>query len=70
MPSPKSPGTKVMSGNSEDGSLGGSVGEASVLGSGHDLRVLGLRPTMGSLLSRECASPSAWLVLKSIFFFF
>ena len=39
-----------------EGHLGGSVGEASTFGSGHDLRVLS---TSGSLLSGESASPSA-----------
>ena len=41
------------------GRLGGSVGLVSAFGSGHDLRVLGSSPTLGSLLSRESASPSA-----------
>ena len=40
------------------GLLGGSVGEASAFGSGHDLRVLGWNPESGSLLSGEPASPS------------
>ena len=31
----------------------------SCFGSGHDLRVLGLSPLLGSLLSRESACPSA-----------
>ena len=39
--------------------LGGSVGEVSAFGSDHDLRVLGSRPTSGSLLSGESASPSS-----------
>ena len=38
--------------------LGGSVGEVSAFSSGHDPRVLGSRPALGSLLSRESASPS------------
>ena len=38
--------------------LGGSVSEASAFSSGHDLKVLGLSPTSGSLLSRKAASPS------------
>ena len=41
------------------GHLGGSVSEASAFSSGHDLRVLGLSPSSGSLLSGESASPSA-----------
>ena len=40
------------------GHLGGSVGPASAFGSGHDLRVLRLSPTTGSLLSGEWVSPS------------
>ena len=40
------------------GHLGGSVCEVSIFGLGHDLRVPGLSPTSGSLLSRESASPS------------
>ena len=40
------------------GHLGGSVGEASVFGSGHDLRVLGLSPALGSLFSAQSVSPS------------
>ena len=42
------------------GRLSGSVGEASALGSGHDLKVLGSSPESGSLLSGEsvCPSPS------------
>ena len=31
--------------------LGGSVGEVSAFSSGHDLRVLGSSPVLGSLLS-------------------
>ena len=40
---------------------GGSVGEASAFGSGHDPKVLGPRPAPGALLNRELASlsPSA-----------
>ena len=38
--------------------LDGSVGEAFAFGSGHDLRVLGLSPASGSLLSGESAFPS------------
>ena len=38
------------------GCLGGSVGEASALGFGHDPGVLGWSPTLGFLLSREAAS--------------
>ena len=41
-----------------EGHLGGSVSEASAFGSGHDLRVLGLSPMSGSLLSGEPASSS------------
>ena len=44
--------------NTHSGSLGDSVGEASALGSGQDLRVMGSSPTLGSQLSRESASPS------------
>ena len=40
------------------GCLGGSVGEASAFGSGHDSWVLESRPMLGFLLSRESASPS------------
>ena len=40
------------------GVLGGSVGEVAAFGSGQDLRVLGSRPTWGSLLSGKPASPS------------
>jgi len=40
------------------GHLGGSVSYASAFGSGHDLRVLGSSPMLGSLLSGESASPS------------
>ena len=40
------------------GCPGGSVSEGSVFGSGHDPRVLGSSPELGSLLSRESASPS------------
>ena len=36
----------------------GRVSEASAFGSGHDLRVLGLSPVLGFLLSRESASAS------------
>ena len=39
------------------GCLGGSVNEMSAFGSGHGLRVLGLSPATGSLLSGE--SPSS-----------
>ena len=41
------------------GRLGGSVREASGFGSCHGLSVLGSSPALGSLLSRESASPSA-----------
>ena len=40
------------------GRLGGSVGKASVFSSGHDLGVLGLSPTLDSLLLSKPASPS------------
>ena len=40
------------------GHPGGSVSEASAFRSGNDLRVLGLSPESGSLLSGESASPS------------
>ena len=43
------------------GDLGGSVGEAPAFGSGHNLRVLGSSPRLGSLLSGEAASPSAYV---------
>ena len=39
------------------GHLGGSVGEVSALGSGHDPRVLRLSGMLGSLLSGDLASP-------------
>ena len=39
------------------GHLGGSVGLASALGSGHNPGVLGSSPTSGFLLSGEPASP-------------
>ena len=42
-----------------EGHLGGSVGVASTFSSGHDPGVLGSSPMLGSLLSRESASPSA-----------
>ena len=42
-----------------EGDLSGSVSEASAFDSGHDPRVLGLRSTLRSLLSKEPASPSA-----------
>jgi len=38
--------------------LGASVGEVSAFSSGHDPRVLGPSPALGSLLSGEPASPS------------
>ena len=41
------------------GHLGGSVSYASAFGLGHDPRVLGSSPALGSLLSGESASPSA-----------
>lgn len=43
------------------GHLGGSLGTwlSICISSGHSLGVLGLRPTSGSLLSRESASSSA-----------
>ena len=37
--------------------LGGSVSEASAFSSGHDLKVLGLSPKLGSLFSRESVIP-------------
>ena len=40
------------------GLLGGSASEASAFSSGHDLRVLGSSPALGSLLIGESASPS------------
>ena len=40
------------------GHLGGSVGQASAFGSGHDPRVHGSSPALGSLLSGELASSS------------
>ena len=40
------------------GLLGGSVGEVSSFGSGPDPRVLGSRPTLGSLPGGEAASPA------------
>ena len=40
------------------GHLGGSVGEASAFGSGHDPGVLGWSPMSGSPLSGKSASPS------------
>ena len=40
------------------GRLGGSVGEVSAFGSGHDPGVVGSSPVSGSLLSGESASPS------------
>ena len=43
----------------QGGRLGGSVGQASAFGSGHDPGVLGLSPELGSLLSGDSASPSA-----------
>ena len=39
------------------GHLGGSVSWPPAFGSGHDLRVLGLSPMLGSQLSGELASP-------------
>ena len=42
-----------------EGRLPGSVGSASAFGSGHDPRVLGSSPKLGSLLNGEFASPSA-----------
>ena len=41
--------------NTGEGRLSGS---GSALGSGHDLGVLGWRPMLGSLISRESSSPS------------
>jgi len=41
-----------------EGRLGGSDGWASAFGSGHDPRVLGSSPTLGSWLSEKPASPS------------
>ena len=47
------------------GCLCGSVSWVSAFGSGHDLRVLGLSPTSGSLLSRGvCCSLSSSLLLS------
>ena len=41
--------------------LGGSVSSyATAFNAGHDLGVLGSNPVLGSLLSRESASPSAF----------
>jgi len=40
------------------GRLGGSVGQVTAFGSGHDPGVPGSSPTSGSLLSRESASLS------------
>ena len=40
------------------GPLGSAVSEASALGSGHDLRVLGSSPMLGSLLSEKPVSLS------------
>jgi len=45
---------------------GGSVGEASAFSSGHDLRVLGLSPVSGSLLSGESASLSVLPPARSL----
>ena len=43
-------------GGTKEGRLGGSVAEASAFHSGHDLRVLGSTPLLGSLLKGEPAS--------------
>ena len=59
--------SRVKWGNDEKyerkGCLGGSVVKCSPLGIciGHDLKVVGLSPTLGSTLSTEsaCTSPSA-----------
>ena len=47
----------------EMGHLGGLVSKVSAFSSGHDLRVLGLSSTSGSLLSGESASLSPSLCL-------
>ena len=47
-----------------EGRLGGSVGSAATVGSGHDPRVLGLSSASGSLLDGQPASPSPMLVLS------
>ena len=41
------------------GRLGDSVGEVSAFSSGHDLRVLGLSPMSGSLLSEDLSEDPA-----------
>ena len=53
--------TKQTSRISTDWHLGGSVSYISAFSSGHDPRVLGLSPILGSLLSEESVSPSPYV---------
>ena len=49
-----------------EGHLGGSVGEASDFGSGHDLMVLEFEPHIGSVLTAQSLEPASDSVSSSL----
>ena len=48
------------------GHLGGSVGQASDFGLGHDLTFMGLRPALGSVLTVQGLEPASNSVSASL----